>query len=124
MLYGWGTHNFRTLPPNDLVGRGSRKSLQLGQVVQVVSCHGFDDGLKGHWAALGMGDRPVGRGGKRGGNQQQIPPAECGKSRQSLLSADGGIGRSPLFLVEWLNGWRILGQRLAQTEAEDQFAVG
>jgi hypothetical protein len=30
--------------------------LKLSEVVEVVTCHGFDNGLEGHGAALGMRD--------------------------------------------------------------------
>ena len=36
--------------------RPQRDLFELPQVIGIVPAHGFDDGLEGHFAALGMGD--------------------------------------------------------------------
>jgi hypothetical protein len=44
-------YGLKTVPPS---ARGD--ALELGKVIEVVTGHGFNDGLKGHGATLGMGN--------------------------------------------------------------------
>ena len=98
---------------------------KLRKMIQVVAGHGFDDGLKCHGAALGMGD------GRFAGCRQRAARSGAGSScaaRRTSASASSApmpeYGGCPFVLIEGLDDVVVLGQRLAQPEAEDQFAVG
>jgi hypothetical protein len=109
--------------------RGDRKLLggdafELGNVVEVVSSHRFDDGGKGHGAALGVGDSFASVFGQGGIDQEQVPAAQDGESGESLVCVDGGIGCGPFVLVERLDDVVVFGEGLAKAEGEDGLAVG
>src|SRR5271163_3014765 len=46
--------------------------LDLGEMIQVVAAHGFDDGLKRHRAALRVADGPRERFRRQGGDQSGV----------------------------------------------------
>ena len=60
------------------------EALELGEVVEVVAGHGFDDGAEGHGAALGVSDGAAGGGGVGGFKQDQVPLAEGGEGGAGL----------------------------------------
>ena len=101
-----------------------REFFELGEVVEVVAGHGFDDGLEGHGAALGMRDGLAGCLRQSVLNEEQVPVAQGGERGEGLRCRDSRIGGGPFFLIEGLDDVIVLGQRLAQAEAEGQFAIG
>jgi hypothetical protein len=97
---------------------------QLAEVIEVVAGHGFDNGLEGHGAAFGMGNDAAGGGWQSCVNEREVPVAEGGECRERLGGGDAGVCGGPLVLIEGLDDVVVFGQGLAETEAEDELAVG
>lgn len=93
-------------------------------MVEVVAGHGFNDGLKGHGAALGVDGWLVGCGWRGVADEDEVPLSERGECSEGLLRRDGGIDSSPAVLIEGLDGVVVFSESLAETEAEGYFAVG
>ncbi len=97
---------------------------QLREVIQVVAGHGFDHGLEGHCAPLGMSHGSARGGGQRGLNQPQVPLAQRAEGFKRLGRGNTGIMHRPLVLIEGLDDRVIFSERLAQAEGEDDLAIG
>jgi len=98
--------------------------LKLGDVVEVVAGHGFDDGGEGHGAAFWVGYGLCGRGWRGVADEDEVPFAHGGEGGERLLRGDARIVGGPFFLIEGLEDVVLLGEGLAETEAEGYFAVG
>ena len=68
---------------------------ELGEMVEIVAGHGFNDGLEGHGAALGMRNGFVGGGRQSALDEEQIPVAQGGEGGESLRCWDSRIGGGP-----------------------------
>jgi hypothetical protein len=98
--------------------------LKLGDVVEVVASHGFDEGGEGHGAAFGVGDGLCGRCWRGVADEDEVPFAHGGEGCEGLLRGDSRVGGGPLCLVEGLEHVVLFGECLAEAEAEGYFAVG
>ena len=83
--------------------------LELSEMVEVVACHGLNDGLEGHGSALGMGYGFRRRRGEHFLDEEQVPLAQCRESGKRLLGRKALIRDGPLFLVEWLQDVVVFG---------------
>jgi hypothetical protein len=101
--------------------------LELPEVVDVVSGHGFDDGPEGHGAALGVGGGVVPVVLGDGGKEEQVPVA-CGmEESEGGFEIVDGVALGPGVLVEGLDDMGLsgcCGQGLAETKGEDHLGVG
>ena len=96
---------------------------QLRQVIQIVTCHGFNERAEVHLSALGMEDGLGHRLRWYRAQQHQVPLAYAGEGHHRGLGIVAGIICSPDLLIKGLDDVMVLGERLAQTVAENQFAV-
>lgn len=93
-------------------------------MIDVVAGHGLDDGPEGHGAALGVSGGAVAVGFVDGGEEFQVPVAGSGEERERRGEVVGGVTPGPVLLVEGLNDGVLFAEGLAETEAEDELAVG
>jgi len=100
----------------------------LSQVVDVVAGHGFDDGPEGHGASLRVGGWAVAVVLRDGSEKEQVPMAGGLEERERGIEIVGGVTFGPEILIERLDDGVGLagrgGEGLAETEGEDDFAVG
>jgi len=113
---------------NSSSGRGCCEAFDLLEVVDVVAGHGFDDGPEGHGAAFGVGGGAAAIVVGDGGEEEQVPVAGGLEEGERGFELVGGGAFGPGVLVEGLDDVVGLvergGEGLAETEGEDDFAVG
>jgi hypothetical protein len=90
---------------------------------QIVTCHRFDEGSKGHLSTLRMQHGLRHHLWRYRAEQHQIPLAYAGKGHHGRLWIVAGIVGRPDLLVERLDDVMVLRQRLAKTESENQLAI-
>jgi len=104
--------------------RRGRDLLQLGQVIQIMAGHGFDDYSKGHRTSLRMSDRTVPVLWRSLVQQNSVPLAQSHKRAQSIFPAYERILRRPAGLIEGLDDMAIFSQCLPQAEREGNLGIG
>jgi hypothetical protein len=104
------------------------QAFDLLKVVDVVAGHGLYYGPEGHGAALGVGGAAVAVVLRDGGEEEQVPVASGLEESQRWLEMVGCVTLGPGLLVKGLDDGVGLGERgsesLAESEGEDDFAVG
>jgi len=93
-------------------------------VVKVVAGHGFYDGPEGHGSALGVGGGVATVVLGDGEEEAEVPVAGGLEECKGGVEVVGGVALGPALLIEGLDDGVVFGEGLAETEAEDQFAVG
>ncbi len=93
-------------------------------MIEVVATHGFDNRLKGHFAALGMGQFFCEhlRGG--GANQREIPIADGRENGEGGASFERCVIFRPLVLIERLDDVIFFREGLPQAKSKNHFAIG
>ncbi len=93
-----------------------------------MAAHGFYDGPEGHSASFGVGGETVAVLVGEGAEEEEVPVAGGLEEGQRGLEVIGGVAFGPGVLIEGLDDGVGLGQGgrqgLAETEGENNFAVG
>ena len=109
-------------------GAGCDEALNLLKVVDVVAGHGFYDGPEGHGAAFGVGGAAAAVVLRDCGEEEQVPVAGGLEESERGFEVVGCVTFGPGVLVEGLDDGVGLGEGggegLAETEGEDDLAVG
>ncbi len=96
---------------------------QLRQMIQIMACDGFNEFAERHLPALRM-EELLGHSLRRHRTQQhEVPLAHAGEGHHSCLCIVAGVIPRPQLLVEGLDDVMIFRESLAQSIAEDYFAI-
>jgi hypothetical protein len=86
---------------------------QLRQMIQIVTCHGFNERAEVHLSALGMVNGLCHRLSRYRAQQHKVPLAYAGKGHHRCLWIVAGIICGPDLLIKGLDDVMVLSERLA-----------